>query len=117
MMARRLVIILTCVVVAALGAIFAIVRWEHANRIATVASAVAAVAAVGVAVWAALPGNGAAGMRASRTGGATARGPGSRANTGVSGPAMAGPVVAGHTGAAEATEGGSSNTGIDRQQP
>ncbi len=114
MTARRVVIVLTCVVVAVVGALFAIVRWEDANRIATAASALAAVAAVGVAVWAALPRKSDAGTQASRTGSATAHGPGSRANTGVTGPTMPGPAVADRTGAAEATDRGSANTGVDR---
>jgi hypothetical protein len=116
MRARPVVIVLTCVVVAVLGGVFAVVRWEHANRIATIASALAAVAVLGVAVWAALPGSG-AGARASRTGNATARGRGSRVNTGVAGPAVPGLTAADGTGDAEATGGGSANTGVDWQQP
>jgi hypothetical protein len=113
MTARRVVIVLTCVAVAALGAVVTVTRWEYANRIATIASALATVAAVGVAVWAALPGSG-AGVRASRTGNATARGRGSRANTGLTGPPASGPAVADRTGDAEATGGGSATTGVDR---
>jgi hypothetical protein len=109
---RRVVIALTCVVLAGLGTAFAVMRWQHANRIATVASALAAVAAVGVAVWAALPGAAVA-PRASRTGTATARGRGSWANTGVAGPATHGAAVATRTGAAEAADGGKANTGVD----
>jgi hypothetical protein len=113
MTARRVVISVTCVVVGALAAVFAVSQWDQANRIATVSSALAAVAALGVAVWAALPGSG-PGARVSRTGTATAGGPGSRANTGVSGAAsMPGAVVADHTGDARATNGGSANSGVD----
>ena len=99
--------------VAVLAAVFAVSQWDQATRIATVTSALAAVAALGVAVWAALPGS-SPGARASRTGTATAGGPGSRANTGVSGVASTpGAVVADHTGDARATNGGSSNSGVD----
>ncbi len=45
---------------------------------------------------------------AKRTGPATARGPGSKANSGVIGSG-----IAKRTGKAEATEGGSANTGVD----
>jgi len=110
---RRVVLLITCVVVAALALVFAVSRWDQANRIATVASALAAVAAVGVAVWAALPGS-ASGARAIRTGTAEASGPGARANSGIRGAAsMLGGMVADHTGDARATDGGSANSGID----
>ena len=107
-----MVISITCGVVAALAAVFAASQWDQANRIATVTSALAAAAALGVAVWAALPGSG-PGARASRTGTATAGGPGSRANTGVSGVASTpGAGVADHTGEARAANGGSANSGV-----
>jgi hypothetical protein len=54
--------------------------------IAVAVSALAAVAAVGVAIWAALPTVSSHGVRMSRTDCATA-GPGGRANSGFSGPA------------------------------
>jgi len=50
----RVALVVTCVVVAGLGTWFAVSRWDDANRIATVASALGAIAAVGVAIWAAL---------------------------------------------------------------
>lgn len=110
---RRIVILITCVVVATLAVVFAVSHWDQANRIATVTSALAAVAALGVAVWAALPGSGPV-ARVSRTGRATAGGPGSRANTGVSGVASTpGTVVADRTSDARATGGGSANSGVD----
>lgn len=101
---------LTCVLVAALGSAFAILRWEDANRLATMASALGAVAAVGVAVWAALPGI-TAGGRARKTGKAAARGRGSRANTGITGSGQLARVDC--TGEAEAEDGGTANTGVD----
>jgi hypothetical protein len=42
-------------VVAALAALFVWVGWDQAGRIATVLAGLVAVAALGVAVWAALP--------------------------------------------------------------
>jgi hypothetical protein len=69
--------------------------WEQANRWATSISAVAAVAATGVAVWAALPGA-SRGLRASRTGSATVHGTGT-ANTGVMGPDLGGSATAHRT--------------------
>ncbi|MET8044306.1 hypothetical protein ABZU25_25990 [Micromonospora sp. NPDC005215] len=55
---------------------------------------------------------GSAAVSATRTGPAVARGPGSRANTGVSGVAPGGSTVAG-SGAAEAEDGGRANTGVE----
>jgi hypothetical protein len=109
MSARRVSILITCLVVAVLAIVLVVVRWDDASRIATIISALAAVAAVGVAVWAALAPTGAR-ARASKTGAAVARGRGSRANTGVTGPAGA----AEQTGDARAAEGGSANSGIER---
>src|SRR6266540_1214531 len=54
MTAGRVALVITCVFVAALGVWFAIARWDDANKVATAASALGAVAAVGVAVWAAV---------------------------------------------------------------
>lgn len=55
---------------------------------------------------------GSAPVSVTRTGPAVARGPGSRANTGVSGVASGGSTVA-RSGAAEAEDGGRANTGIE----
>lgn len=52
---RRFVLLLTALAVAALAAVFAWVGWNQAGQIATVFGGLAAVAAVGVAMWAALP--------------------------------------------------------------
>lgn len=60
---RRLVLLLTALAVGALAALFAWVGWDQASRIATVFAGVAAVAALGVAVWAALPGPRSAGSQ------------------------------------------------------
>lgn len=109
MTAARLAVIVTCVVVTGLAALFAFGPWDAAGRIGTVLSVLAAVAAVGVAVWAGLP-HGTAGSLASRTGAATASGPGSLANSGVIGSDTS---TAEATGDARADGGGSANSGVD----
>ena len=106
-----MVIFATCVVVAGLAAALTLTSWNTANQIATVASALGAVAAVGVAVWAALPRSD-SGPKASHTGSAIATGPESRANTGVIG---TGTGAADRTGNAKAVDGGSANSGVERK--
>jgi hypothetical protein len=104
----RVVLVITLLLVAALGAWFAVVRWEDANKVATAASALGAVAAVGVAVWAAMRSPRPEGrVRVRGTGSAVARGGGS-ANTGVIG---GGTAQVRNTGDAEA-DGGDANTGV-----
>nr|WP_052478710.1 hypothetical protein [Kibdelosporangium sp. MJ126-NF4]CEL20161.1 hypothetical protein [Kibdelosporangium sp. MJ126-NF4]CTQ97386.1 hypothetical protein [Kibdelosporangium sp. MJ126-NF4] len=112
MTAGRVILILTCLVVAGLGGWFVLAQWDVANRAATVSSALGAVAAVGVAIWAALRTNTGNTVRASRTGNATARRNGS-ANTGVRLGEASGRVRADRTGDATASDGGSATTGID----
>jgi hypothetical protein len=107
--AGRVVLVLSCVVVGALGAWFAVARWDDANKVAAVASALGAVVAVGVAVWAALrtaPGNA---ITVRRTGRAEARGGGS-ATTGVRG-RVDGTVRVERTGDA-VSDGGDATTGV-----
>lgn len=114
-MLRRVVIPLTFLLVAGLAAVFAVSGWDQADKIASIVSALVAVAALGVGVWAALPGS-AQGVhvRAVRTGTAMASGPGSRANTGVTGRVSASEtVMIEGTGNARATDGGSANSGVD----
>jgi len=110
---RRAVLIATAGVVAVLGVLLVLLGWNSANKIAVVVSALAAVAAVGVAVWAALPTVSGKGLRVSRTGRATA-GPGGCANSGVSEPAGSLPddVLVDRTGDADASKGGDANSGI-----
>lgn len=109
--ARRVVLAVTGVVVAVFGVVFAVLQWEQANRIATSVSALAGLAAVGVAVWAAFPGT-ATRVRVSNTGKAVS-GRGGRAVSGVSGPAAAaGEVVAEKTGDADASDGGEATSGV-----
>lgn len=114
MTAKRVVLVVTCVVVAGLAVVFGVVQWDRANRIAVVVSALAAVAAVGVAVWAALPSRTGTTVTADGTGDAVA-GKGGTANTGVKVSATGLPnrVEAKRTGKADASWGGDANTGID----
>jgi hypothetical protein len=109
---RQLVLFLTTLVVAALAALFAWLGPSEAERLAIVVTGLAAVAAVGVAGWAALPGGRSAGVRVSHTGPARA-GKGGIATSGLSGTAhSAGPVEVEHTGSAKADEGGKATSGI-----
>jgi hypothetical protein len=117
MSTRRLVLFLTASVVAALVAIFVWVGWDQAGRIATVIAGLVAVAALGVAVWAALPGGRSAGIRVSHTGPARAS-KGGIATTGLSGTTHpARPVEVEHTGPADAGEGGEATSGARLDGP
>jgi hypothetical protein len=93
----RVVLLVTCLVVAGLGGWFAVARWDDANRIAAFASALGAVAAVGVAIWAALRTTSSGSIVVRRTGRAESYG----------GP---GSVRVEDTGTA-ASDGGDANTG------
>jgi hypothetical protein len=110
---RRIALMATAGVVAVLAVLLVVMRWDSANKIAVAVTALAAVAAVGVAIWAALPGARDKGVRVSRTGPAAA-GPGGRANSGFSGPSGSLPddVVVDQTGSADASNGGDANSGI-----
>jgi hypothetical protein len=111
---RRVALSVTFVVVAGLLVWLMMVEWSSASEIATVVSALAAVAAVGVAVWAALPGAGeGGGAQASRTGRAVARGK-SIAVSGlvVSGRRSSGRFEARRTGDADASGGGEATSGV-----
>jgi hypothetical protein len=103
---QRLVVLITCLAVAVLGVIFAVSQWEQASRIATVVSALTAVAALGVAVWTGLGPAQAKAVRAVDTGNARTR-RGRAAVTGVSGSAakVRGTVEAKNTGDAESDDG------------
>lgn len=81
----RWVLVVTCSIVAVLAASFLSLQWDQANRLATSVSALAGVAAVGVAVWAVLSArknSGAPSLKVKRTGNAEATGDG-RSNTGI----------------------------------
>ena len=106
----RIALVVTCVVVAGLGTWFALSRWDDANRIATVASALGAVAAVGVAVWAAVRApSSQRSVTVSNTGNATAEG-GGKAVTGVVGRGDS--VRVDRTGDAKSS-GGDASTGAE----
>ena len=113
-----MVLMATAGVVTTLAVLLVLLRWDSANKIAVVVSALATVAAVGVAVWAALPAVSGMGVRVSRTGRATA-GSGGRANSGVFGPAGSLPndVLVDRTGDADASNGGDANSGIQLNLP
>jgi len=111
---KRIVLIVTCLLVAALGAWLAIVRGKNGEEIATAVSALGAVAAVGVAIWAALRGSqGETSMRVSRTGKATTET--GNANSGISIKAdTVGSGKAERTGDAKSGKG-HANTGIQQE--
>lgn len=52
---RRFAVVVTCVAVALVGATFSAIGWGSASSFVTVASVIAALVAIGIAVWAALP--------------------------------------------------------------
>ena len=106
----RIAIVVTSVLVAGLGGYFAVAQWDNANRVATVSSALGAVAAVGVAVWAATRTVDTVSIAVTGTGNATA-GKRGVANTGVRG-LVDGAVTVRDTGDAKATRGGEANTGV-----
>ncbi|MFJ1758682.1 hypothetical protein ACIOD2_00090 [Amycolatopsis sp. NPDC088138] len=109
----RIALVATCVGVAGLAGWFTIARWDDANKVAAAISALGAVAAIGVAVWAAVRSpTSATTIRVSRTGAATAHGSG-RANTGFRGNAPTGSVSVERTGDADASGQGDANTGVD----
>jgi hypothetical protein len=112
MTVSRIAAVVTCVVVAGLGVWF-VVAWAHADRLAVVISALAAVATVGVGVWAAVRGSGSGrSIRVSDTGKATS-GQDGGANSGVQGASgNGGSVRVQNTGDADASGGGDANTGV-----
>jgi hypothetical protein len=114
MNARRVVLIVTCLAVAGLAGWFGVARWERADRVATVLSGLGAVAAVGVAIWAALAAKGdTRSVRVSNTGPATA-GPSGTATSGLTARAanLPGRLEVDHTGRADSSRGGDATTGV-----
>jgi hypothetical protein len=111
---QRLVLAVSCLVVAALAVLFVVLQWERANKVATVVSCLAAVTAVGVAIWAALPGRGGRVTMKVRDAGRATSGQGGTASTGIKGPAaqFTGDISVERTGDADASTGGDANTGI-----
>ena len=109
-----MVMMVTAGVVTVLAVVLAVLRWDDANKVAVVVSVLAAVAAIGVGIWAALPAvSSGKGVRVSRTGRATAS-LGGRANSRCVGPAGPLPddVRVDRTGDANASKDGDANTGI-----
>lgn len=106
----RAVLIVTCLVVAACTAAFTLLQWDQANRLATSLSALGAVGAIGVAIWAALRQPNTK-IRVSNTGKATSGAEG-KALTGLTGPAgISADVVIESTGDADASQGGEATSG------
>ena len=112
MTSGRVILVVTLAAVTALGTWFAVVEWNEANKIAAVASALGAVAAVGVAAWAALRQSvSPESIVVSDTGDATAEGAGG-ANSGVQGKTgQVGSLQVRNTGNAKSGHG-NANTGI-----
>ncbi|WP_410644586.1 hypothetical protein [Amycolatopsis sp. lyj-346] len=114
MSAARVALVVTCGLAAALTTWFAIARWDDVNKIATMTSALGALAAVGIAVWAAVRTPPAAkSATVSDTGPARAD-TGGKATTGISGKAnvLDARICVERTGRAEASGGGDAVTGI-----
>jgi len=112
---RRIWLVVTVGAVAILGVVLTVLSWDRASRMATVVSALAAVAAVGIAVWAALRGSEGSGraVRVSNTGSAVA-GRGGVAVSGVAGQLAESPTAI-HvevTGVADASGGGEAVSGV-----
>ncbi|MCG5468972.1 hypothetical protein LADH09A_002873 [Micromonospora sp. LAH09] len=109
---RHIVLLITGLLIAALA--FVVLRWDSAGRFATAASALAGIAGVGVALWAALPAV-RSGVRARGTGATRARGSG-YANSGIDAPAGdTTPMEVSRTGDATAADGGQAISGIVRR--
>ncbi|MFF1614165.1 hypothetical protein ACFVYA_40915 [Amycolatopsis sp. NPDC058278] len=106
----RVVLTISLLVVAGLGLWFALASWDDANKVAAISSALAAVAAVGVAVWAAWrPQSTGRSVRVSDTGKAR----GNRAVTGVSGKADAIGGSVQVKGSGDATASDDAITGVE----
>ncbi|MCC5582156.1 hypothetical protein IMZ11_41845 [Microtetraspora sp. AC03309] len=104
----------TALVVAVLALAFFLMQWDTANKVATAVSALAGLAAVGIAVWAGWPlGPGGKSVHVSKTGCAVTQGSGS-ANAGFAGKANEVPdrLRVDRTGDAKASGGGDANSGI-----
>ena len=90
----------------------AVATWDQANKTAVVVSALAAVAAVEVAMWAGFRSSGASSVLVEDTGNATA-GRGGRANTGVRDAGKLGSLEVRRTGDAKVAGDGDANTGVE----
>jgi hypothetical protein len=101
---------------ALLGAGFTLVQWDQASRLATMVSALAAVAGIGVAVWAALPGRASA-LKAFHTGKATAVDGGVAVSGVKTSGSHSGELHAERTGDATAKGDGQATSGIRQDGP
>ncbi|MGW5556521.1 hypothetical protein ACWER9_04745 [Micromonospora sp. NPDC003944] len=111
---RHVVLLVSGLLVSVLATTFVVLEWESADRIATGVSALAGLAGVGVALWAALPTT-RSGARVRETGTTRARGTG-YANSGIDAPASdATPMEVHRTGDATAGDGGQAISGIVRR--
>jgi hypothetical protein len=111
---RHLVLLITGLLVAVLATAFVVLGWGSADRIATGVSALAGLAGVGVALWAALPGA-RPGLRVRGTGAARVRGTG-YATSGIDAPADdTTPMDVSGTGDVTAGDGGQAISGIVRR--
>ncbi|GAA4365627.1 hypothetical protein GCM10023088_11240 [Actinomadura verrucosospora] len=109
----RWVLVATCLGVTVLAVVLAVLEWDRANKLATSVSALAGVAAVGVAVWAVLARSSRAQVRVRDSGRAVAT-RGGRASTGVRSPASEpSDAIVEHSGDAEASDNGQASTGVD----
>jgi hypothetical protein len=109
----RWILIVTSVLVAVLAVVLSVMQWQEANKMATSIGALAAVAAVGVAIWAALLKSGARSIQVNDSGRATARGSG-KATTGIRVPKKGGSgnMKVKRSGDAQAEDDGDASTGI-----
>ncbi|MEU8419669.1 hypothetical protein AB0C15_02180 [Micromonospora sp. NPDC048835] len=111
---RHVVLVVSGLLVAVLATAFVVLGWDSADRIATAVSALAALAGVGVALWAALP-TAQSGVHVGQTGTTRARGTG-YANSGIDAPAGdATPMEVHRTGDATAGDGAQAISGIVRR--
>ncbi|MFC0845396.1 hypothetical protein ACFH04_17010 [Streptomyces noboritoensis] len=111
---RRVVLAVTGLALAVCAGAFSALSWDRADQVAGVVSALAGIAGLGAAAWAALAGSGGRTVRVSGTGAATARG-GGRANAGLIGVPGPGSTEVDRTGNAHAEGDGSrANTGVEQ---
>ncbi|MFB6519894.1 hypothetical protein [Streptomyces sp. NPDC056401] len=113
---QRITLTIALLVIAGLLIAFTTLKWDQANRLATVASLVVAVLSLGAAVFFGLrpaqpPRRG--GITVRNSGNARATGAGSRATSGAAGApgAASGPVEVSDSGDAEARDGGRGTSG------
>ncbi|KJY26503.1 hypothetical protein [Streptomyces sp. NRRL S-495] len=113
---QRVVVGVTGLAVGVLAGVFCFLSWDRANQVAGIVSALVAVLALGVAVWTVMAGTGGGSVRVSETGSATAKGQGSRANSGLAtSGGTRGEMVVERTGDVNSEDGGIASTGYVQQ--